>query len=239
MITCPNCKATNIPDDALFCPKCGKPLSKVSASWKKKYTELQKELIQLQEEKQSLHVFDHERQNLMKTLEQDSNFESVMKENIAIIRYNRGFVLRMNRFFLIIEDIIYGMMVASCPIGLYMMMFENRGPKWLWFFVPVILMYLGGVLLFSTIEDGHGLFIHFSPKAIIKNQYITNFYIPFIEGHRQDYSDAGINKADYGILEDEIIEPEKISQMIAQKIEEIAKQLINIEYQMQLMQQMK
>ena len=91
---------------------------------------------------------------------------------------------------------------------------------------------IGFMLLLSAILAA-------TEKELVENEYITNFLKPFIKGHQEDYRDAGYYYSYQNILESEIVEPEKISQLISQKIEDIAKQLMNIEYQMQLMQQMK
>lgn len=225
MKTCtnPKCNATGIPDDAMFCPVCGEALVETSDPWKEKYDAFMKEREELLIKKKQLSLFETARQKMYSTLKQDSNFEASMQDNREIIKANRESELHP-----LVKWSFAILLIGICILVIGLALTNN----------PV--MVIGGIaagisFLFMLI----GLALSAQEQVTITNQYITNFLYPFIEGHRKDYSDAGVNKADYGILEDEIVEPEKISQMIAQKIEEIAKQLINIEYQMQLMQQMK
>jgi hypothetical protein len=247
MKTCtnPKCNATNIPDDAMFCPKCGKPIYKVSASWSKKHNELLKERTQLQEEKQNLCLFEQERQNLLRTLEQDPNFESAMKENIAIIHYNRfSYPSKKKRFRILGSIMVLFFLCYMVGFG-----FTEKGLEWinslpLW---VTLCSVFGGVILsgigLNFIVTG-GVFV----KPLIENQYITNFYIPFIDQYQGEYRyiddsycvyyvyDGTTKRTEYdNILEVEIFEPEIISRKITDKIEELDDEIKDIENQMQLM----
>lgn len=224
MKTCtnPKCKATNIPDDAMFCPKCGEALVETSNPWKEKYDGFVKEREELLLKKKQLSLFETARQKMFSTLKQDSNFEASMQENRDIIKSNReGEIHPLAKTG--VAMLVVGVIVLAIGGGLGI----------------DLIMVIGGILAGISFILLFGAAVAAMEKELVENQYITNFLKPFIIGHQEDYNNVGYNYSYQRILEGEIAEPEKISQQISQKIEDIAKQLINIEYQMQLMQQMK
>ena len=82
-----------------------------------------------------------------------------------------------------------------------------------------------------------------SKKPIVINHFITNVYEPFIKSNQSYYKQLNIPYSSdsliMGMIEEEIFEPDKITQRISQRIENTDKQIAEIERQMRLMQDIK
>ena len=223
MKTCtnPKCNATGIPDDAMFCPVCGEALVEVTNPWKEKYEAFQKKREELLIKKKQLSLFETARQKMFSTLKQDGNFEAAMQENVDIIRKKRknelstGYIVGMLFGIIGFVLLIVGAIMSIDDVSI----------------VGGIILFVGVfILTINSIVNGD--------QPISPNTYITNFLTPFIEGHLKDYVDADVSNYIPGILESEIIDPEEISKKISQRIEELDKQIENIDHQIQLMHQM-
>lgn len=223
MKTCtnPKCNATGIPDDAMFCPVCGEALVEATNPWKEKYDAFMKEREELLIKKKQLSLFETARQKMFSTLKQDGNYEAAMQENVGIIKSEReGKIHPVFKFGFAVVGI--GILILGVGGGM------NKDS----------LMGTGGILIgVGIVLVIGGLAVSVEPE-LVDNQYITNFLRPFIEGHRKDYSNAGVYNDSQNVLKSEIAEPEEISKKISQKIDELTNQIENIDHQMQLMHQM-
>lgn len=83
MKTCPNpkCKATDIPDDAQFCPKCGENLLSTEKAWDKQYISDKKNRDDLVQKKQLVELFEERR-----------------KHFFEVVSHNKAFILEKNNY---------------------------------------------------------------------------------------------------------------------------------------------
>lgn len=221
MKTCPKCKATNIPDDAMFCPKCGNPISKVSETWTQKHKELQDERTELLRQRSNLCEFEKERQNLLTTLLHTDDYASSMNENIAIIRYNRTIEPRKYRVWWILGlvlCIVFPLLIVGA------LLIIQNGPL----FIGLL---IGSIIIMPIYWN-----IEIEYKHVVNNKYITSFWEPFVREHisHYEYLETDFSSCTK-VIEWEISEPETISQKITYKIEELNKRIKDVENQMQLM----
>lgn len=200
---------------------CGNTIVDASSPWKERYDTLQEEREELLAKMRQLSLFETARQKMYSTLKQDGKFEIAMQENREIIKSNReGKIHPAGKFGLAMIGIGVILLAVGGVLG-------NN-----------LIMGIGGIVAGTGVVLGIGGLAASTEQSLVNNQYITNFLTPFIEGHRKDYSDAGVNNYTQGILESEIIEPEEISKKISQKIEELTNKIEDIDHQVQLMRQM-
>ena len=225
MKTCtnPKCNASGIPDDAMFCPICGEALVEATNPWKEKYNAFMKEREELLIKKKQLSLFETARQKMFSTLKQDGNYDAAMEENREIIKNNRNREGKTSPIF-IVGLVLCGIGIVLLFIGLVS---DSSPVMILGTLTAVVFLFMAMISSLASTE-----------KTLVKNLYITNFLIPFIDGHRKDYSNAGVYNDSQNVLKSEITEPEEISKKISQKIEELTNRIEDIDHQMQLMQQM-
>lgn len=85
----PNCQEQNIPNEAIYCPICGKLLEKylpASPLFTNAYRNLVEKRANLYAERQSFLLFQHERNTLYKTLNKFDNFQSETEEFIKLMK---------------------------------------------------------------------------------------------------------------------------------------------------------
>lgn len=229
MKTCSKCNMSGIPDDAKFCPKCGAALTDAPSPWREKYKELKEHLEELQNEKRQWTLFDNDRQKMLTVLQQDSDFESAIKENIEIIRYNRNTLPKKKVWIRLI-----GWSLIFFCVVLFVVCITRSDemlkiiPWWLFTIITLgdcALLPIGIIVLLSVTSE----------KLLIYNRYITNFYEPFIEKHMSDYEwIVALPVNTEKILEIEIYEPETISNGIARRMEELDKKIEDWEKQIKI-----
>lgn len=207
--------------DAMSGHVCDNAAMESSNPWKERYDALQKEREDLLAKMEQLSLFATARQKMFSTLKQDGNYKAAMQENVGIIKSEReGKMHPVFKFGLAVVGI--GILILGIGGGM------NKDS----------LMGTGGILIgVGIVLVIGGLAVSVEPE-LVDNQYITNFLRPFIEGHRKDYSNAGVYNDSQNVLKSEIAEPEDISKKISQKIDELTNKIEDINHQMQLMLQM-
>ena len=100
MKTCPNpkCKATDIPDDAQFCHKCGANLRSTEKAWDKQYICDKKHRDDLVQKKQLVELFEERRKRFFEVVDHDQTF--IFKRDNYIL--NRKKILRKRPIYLIL-----------------------------------------------------------------------------------------------------------------------------------------
>ena len=226
MKNCPNpkCKATGIPDNAQFCPKCGAPLVSAPNPWQEKYETMQKKRTKLLSQNQQLSEFEKARHAMYSTLKQNEAFEMAMQESVTKINSKRQKREKVKKIMII------GLVMFAIGVLLLNSGFRNTDAVEI---IAIICIQIG---VFVAV---FGFIIWYNRKSITYSQYIANILEPFVNSHQEEYRLLNIPYSPKTfmseVVAEEILAPDSVSKKISHKIESINKEVQEIDQQMQLM----
>ena len=247
---CSKCGEQN-PDEAKFCKKCGEQLSQLSFTQKEKYDSLQKERESLTERCQRLITLYNDRKQLYEQLLIDDQYKAAIKDSLKIIDHNEAVRYELKKegkrkftIAAIICSFIGIAIIAFCCYYIWINIlhesfsFSNQEFVEIAYaiFYSLAILLLGVLVSCVPVISLVVIETKYDDKHIEKelesyeNDFTRAHLTPFIQKYEEEYKVIRWNSLYY-----EICDPNEITQVILQKIEELEKRIKELDVELNRM----
>lgn len=250
----PNCQAQNIPNEAIYCPVCGKLLEKylpASHLFTDAYRNLVEQRANLYAERQSFLLFQHERNTLYETLNKFDNFQSETEEFIKLMKKTKfkksikepeNFIPWITCTCMLVLTLFFFFQGVSISLDQ-----DEIGMFWFWntFRALTLGTLIGsciGFILFGLcylyleyVAEPDDIDIFHKDSHYYK-KYVVQYIEPFIDECKNIYYRQILDCFwKEHIIESELCTPNKITIQIQQQIKHIENQITDVENELKIL----